>query len=156
MKNQNELTISEAQKLISELKASILKLDELNNKSLTNIKELENLNQKLENYSSILSKFEPKDEEEMFQNYSIYLSFLAQKIEDLGKNEDLKKIQKIIDISDKIVSLSVLKVALIVAVVTTATITDIFTTDRLTILSLIFMIFCICFKSSFFPKSSIF
>ncbi len=120
MKNQNELTISEAQKLISELKASILKLDELNNKSLTNIKELENLNQKLENYSSILSKFEPKDEEEMFQNYSIYLSFLAQKIEDLGKNEDLKKIQKIINISDKIVSLSVLKVALIVAVVTTA------------------------------------
>ncbi|RXI27855.1 hypothetical protein [Aliarcobacter trophiarum] len=120
MKNQNELTISEAQKLISELKASILKLDELNNKSLTNIKELENLNQKLENYSSILSKFEPKDEKEMVQNYSIYLSFLAQKIEDLGKNEDLKKIQKIINISDKIVSLSVLKVALIVAVVTTA------------------------------------
>ena len=85
-----------------------------------NIKELENLNQKLENYSSILSKFEPKDEKEMVQNYSIYLSFLAQKIEDLGKNEDLKKIQKIINISDKIVSRSVLKVALIVAVVTTA------------------------------------
>ena len=120
MKNQNELTISEAQKLISELKASILKLDELNNKSLTNIKELENLNQKLENYSSILSKFEPKNEKEMIKNYSLYLSFLAQKIEDLSKNQDLKKIQKIINISDKIVSLSVLKVALIVAVVTTA------------------------------------
>ena len=120
MKNQNELTISEAQKLISELKASILKLDELNNKSLTNIKELENLNQKLENYSSILSKFEPKDEKEMIENYSLYLSFLGQRIEELGKNQDLKKIERIINISDKIVSLSVVKVSVIVAVVTTA------------------------------------
>ena len=120
MKNQNELTISEAQKLISELKASILKLDELNNKSLTNIKELENLNQKLENYSSILSKFEPKDEKEMVQNYSLYLSFLAQKIEEFGKNQDLKKIERIIKISENIVSLSVIKVVLIVAVITTA------------------------------------
>ncbi len=119
MKNQNELTISEAQKLISELKASILKLDELNNKSLTNIKELENLNQKLENYSSILSKFEPKDEKEMVQAYSHYLSFLAQKIEDLSKNQDLKKIERIIDISERIINLSVIKVAVIVAVVTT-------------------------------------
>ena len=120
MKNQNELTISEAQKLISELKASILKLDELNNKSLTNIKELENLNQKLENYSSILSKFEPKDEKEMIESYSLYLSFLGQRIEELGKNQDLKKIERIINISDKIVSLSVVKVSVIVAVVTTA------------------------------------
>lgn len=71
-------------------------------------------------FKPILLKLQDKDEKEMVQNYSIYLSFLAQKIEDLGKNEDLKKIQKIINISDKIVSLSVLKVALIVAVVTTA------------------------------------
>ena len=120
MENNNEITLSEAKKITGELKASILKLETLNSGVLMNIKELENLNQKLENYSSILSKFEPKDEKEMVQNYSIYLSFLAQKIEDLGKNEDLKKIQKIINISDKIVSLSVLKVALIVAVVTTA------------------------------------
>ena len=120
MEKNDEITISEAKKITGELKASILKLETLNSGVLMNIKELENLNQKLENYSSILSKFEPKDEEEMFQNYSIYLSFLAQKIEDLGKNEDLKKIQKIINISDKIVSLSVLKVAVIVAVVTTA------------------------------------
>ena len=71
-------------------------------------------------FKPILMKLQDIDEKEMVQNYSIYLSFLAQKIEDLGKNEDLKKIQKIINISDKIVSLSVLKVALIVAVVTTA------------------------------------
>ena len=120
MEKNDEITISEAKKITGELKASILKLETLNSGVLMNIKQLENLNQKLENYSSILSKFEPKDEKEMVQNYSIYLSFLAQKIEDLGKNEDLKKIQKIINISDKIVSLSVLKVALIVAVVTTA------------------------------------
>lgn len=120
MEKNDEITISEAKKITGELKASILKLETLNSGVLINIKELENLNQKLENYSSILSKFEPKDEKEMVQNYSIYLSFLAQKIEDLGKNEDLKKIQKIINISDKIVSLSVLKVAVIVAVVTTA------------------------------------
>ena len=120
MEKNDEITISEAKKITGELKASILKLETLNSGVLMNIKELENLNQKLENYSSILSKFEPKDEKEMVQNYSIYLSFLAQKIEDLGKNEDLKKIQKIINISDKIVSLSVVKVAVIVAVVTTA------------------------------------
>ena len=120
MEKNDEITISEAKKITGELKASILKLETLNSGVLMNIKELENLNQKLENYSSILSKFEPKDEKEMVQKYSNYLSFLAQKIEDLGKNEDLKKIQKIINISDKIVSLSVLKVALIVAVVTTA------------------------------------
>ena len=64
-------------------------------------------------------KLQDIDEKEMVQNYSIYLSFLAQKIEDLGKNEDLKKIQKIINISENIVSLSVIKVVLIVAVITT-------------------------------------
>ena len=120
MEKNDEITISEAKKITGELKASILKLETLNSGVLMNIKELENLNQKLENYSSILSKFEPKDESEMIKNYSLYLSFLAQKIEDLGKNEDLKKIERILNIADKIVSLSVLKVALIVAVVTTA------------------------------------
>ena len=74
----------------------------------------------LNKFKPILMKLQDIDDKDMVQNYSIYLSFLAQKIEDLGKNEDLKKIQKIINISDKIVSLSVLKVALIVAVVTTA------------------------------------
>ena len=120
MEKNDEITISEAKKITGELKASILKLETLNSGVLMNIKELENLNQKLENYSSILSKFEPKNEKEMIKNYSLYLSFLAQKIEDLSKNQDLKKIQKIINISDKIVSLSVVKVAVIVAVVTTA------------------------------------
>ena len=120
MEKNDEITISEAKKITGELKASILKLETLNSGVLMNIKELENLNQKLENYSSILSKFEPKNEKEMIKNYSLYLSFLAQKIEDLSKKQDLKKIERIINIGDSIVNLSVLKVALIVAVVTTA------------------------------------
>ena len=120
MEKNDEITISEAKKITGELKASILKLETLNSGVLMNIKELENLNQKLENYSSILSKFEPKDEKEMIDNYSLYLSFLGQRIEELGKNKDLKKIERIINISDKIVSLSVVKVSVIVAVVTTA------------------------------------
>ena len=120
MEKNDEITLSEAKKITGELKASILKLETLNSGVLMNIKELENLNQKLENYSSILSKFEPKNEKEMIKNYSLYLSFLAQKIEDLSKNQDLKKIERIINIGDRIVNLSVLKVALIVAVVTTA------------------------------------
>ena len=98
---------------LQELTRVIEKLDEIQKAQ----KVIENEQQK---YLKVLNNLQDKDEKEMVQNYSIYLSFLAQKIEDLGKNEDLKKIQKIINISDKIVSLSVLKVALIVAVVTTA------------------------------------
>ena len=119
MEKNEEITLSEAKKITGELKASILKLEALNSGVIANMQELKNLNQKLEAYSSILRKFEPKNEKEMVQNYSLYLSFLAQKIEDLNKNKDLKKIEKIISISDKIVSLSVIKVVLIVAVVTT-------------------------------------
>ncbi|MFA7085623.1 MAG: hypothetical protein WC145_03040 [Aliarcobacter sp.] len=70
-------------------------------------------------FKPILQKLKDKDEKEMVQNYSLYLSFLAQKIEEFGKNQDLKKIERIINISDKIVSLSVIKVVLIVAVITT-------------------------------------
>ncbi|MGJ0337245.1 hypothetical protein [Aliarcobacter cryaerophilus] len=120
MEKNDEITLSEAKKITGELKASILKLEALNSGVFVNIKELKNLNQKLETYSAILNKFESRDEKEMVQNYSLYLSFLATKIEDLSKNQDLKKIERIINISDKIVSLSVLKVAVIVAVVTTA------------------------------------
>lgn len=74
---------------------------------------------KLESYTSILSKFESKDESEMIANYSLYLSSLTQKISNLSKSEDLKRIEKIINVADKIVNLSVLKVSVIVAVITT-------------------------------------
>ena len=98
---------------LEKISEAIEKLDEIQ-------KTQKQITDDLIKFKPILLKLQDKDDKEMVQNYSNYLSFLAQKIEDLGKNEDLKKIQKIINISDKIVSLSVLKVALIVAVVTTA------------------------------------
>ncbi|AYJ79602.1 hypothetical protein AN286_05385 [Aliarcobacter cryaerophilus ATCC 43158] len=120
MEKNDEVTISEAKRVTAELKASILKLDVLNQDVINNITQLQDLNSKMKDYTSIISKFESKDEKEMVRNYSLYLSFLAQKIEDLGKNQDLKKIERIINISNKIVSLSVVKISVIVAVVTTA------------------------------------
>ena len=80
-------------------------------------KIIENEQQK---YLKVLNNLQYKDEKEMIDNYSLYLSFLGQRIEELGKNQDLKKIERIINISDKIVSLSVVKVSVIVAVITTA------------------------------------
>lgn len=97
---------------LQELTRVIEKLDEIQKAQ----KVIENEQQK---YLKVLNNLQDKDEKEMVQNYSLYLSFLAQKIEEFGKNQDLKRIEKIINISDKIVSLSVIKVVLIVAVVTT-------------------------------------
>ncbi len=119
MENNDEITLSEAKKITGELKASILKLEALNIDVISNIEELQKLNEKMKDYTSIISKFEPKNEQEMIKNHSLYLSFLSQKLEDLGKNQELKKIENIINVADKILNLSVLKVVLIVAVVTT-------------------------------------
>lgn len=119
MVNNDEITLSEAKKVTAELKASILKLDALNQEVVNNITQLQNLNSKMKDYTSIISKFEPKNEQEMIKNYSLYLSFLSQKLEDLGKNQELKRIEKIINVADKIFNLSVIKVVLIVAVITT-------------------------------------
>lgn len=99
-------------KKLEEITISINKLDEIQ-KTQTAIVY------KLEGYTSILSKFESKDESEMIANYSLYLSYLTQKISNLSKSEDLKRIEKIINLADKIVNLSVLKVSVIVAVITT-------------------------------------
>lgn len=119
MEKNDEITLSEAKRVTAELKASILKLDVLNQEVTNNITQLQNLNSKLKNYTSIISKFEPKNDQEMIKNYSLYLSFLAQKLEDLGRNQELKRIEKITNIANKILNLSVLKVVLIVVVVTT-------------------------------------
>lgn len=119
MENNDEITLSEAKRVTAELKASILKLDVLNQEVVNNITQLKELNSKMKDYTFILNKFEPKNEQEMIKNYSLYLSFLAQKLEDLGKNQELKKIERIINVTDKILNLSVLKVVLIVAVITT-------------------------------------
>ena len=80
-------------------------------------KIIENEQQK---YLKVLNNLQDKNEKEMIENCSLYLSFLAKKIEDLSKNQDLKKLERIINISDKLVNLSVVKVSVIVAVITTA------------------------------------
>lgn len=99
-------------KKLEEITISINKLDEIQ-------KTQKEITDKLENYSSILSKFNFKNEQELTANYSSYLAFLSKKIDDLLKNENLKKLEKILDKTDYIVNLSVFKVAVIVAVITT-------------------------------------
>ncbi len=116
MENNNEITLSEAKKITGELKASILKLESLNTQVVSNISQLEELNQKMKDYTSVLSRFEFKDEREMSLNYAVYLSFLGKKIDELSKSSSLKKLEFIVDNSNKIVKFSTLKLGLIVAI----------------------------------------
>lgn len=105
---QKSIYLQELQKITG----VINKLDEIQ-------KTQKEITDKLESYSSILNKFNFKNEQELTANYSSYLAFLSKKIDDLLKNENLKKLEKILDKTDYIVNLSVFKVAVIVAVITT-------------------------------------
>ena len=116
MENNSEITLSEAKKITGELKASILKLDALNTQVVSNISQLEELNQKMKDYTSVLSRFEFKDEKEMSLSYASYLSFISKKIDELSKNSNLKKLEFIVDNSNKIVKFSTLKLGLIAAI----------------------------------------
>ena len=116
MENNNEITLSEAKKITGELKASILKLESLNTQVVSNISQLEELNQKMKDYTSVLSRFEFKDEKEMSLSYASYLSFISKKIDELSKNSYLKKLEFIVDNSSKIVGFATLKLGLIAAI----------------------------------------
>ena len=116
MENNNEITLSEAKKVTAELKASILKLDALNQDVVNNITQLQDLNSKMKDYTSLLSRFEFTDEKEMTLNYASYLSFISKKIDELSKNSNLKKLEFIVDNSNKIVKFSTLKLGLIAAI----------------------------------------
>ena len=116
MENNNEITLSEAKKITGELKASILKLESLNTQVISNISQLEELNQKMKDYTSVLSRFEFKDEKEMSLSYASYLSFIGKKIDELSKNSNLKKLEFIVDNSSKIVGFATLKLGLIAAI----------------------------------------
>ena len=116
MENNNEITLSEAKKITGELKASILILESLNTQVISNISQLEELNQKMKDYTSVLSRFEFKNEKEMSLNYASYLSFISKKIDELSKNSNLKKLEFIVDNSNKIVKFSTLKLGLIAAI----------------------------------------
>jgi hypothetical protein len=116
MENNNEITLSEAKKITGELKASILKLESLNTQVVSNISQLEELNQKMKDYTSVLSRFEFKNEKEMSLNYVAYLSFISKKIDELSKSSSLKKLEFIVDNSNKIVKFATLKLGLIAAI----------------------------------------
>ena len=116
MENNNEITLSEAKKITGELKASILKLESLNTQVISNISQLEELNQKMKDYTSVLSRFEFKDEKEMSLSYASYLSFISKKIDELSKSSSLKKLEFIVDNSNKIVKFATLKLGLIAAI----------------------------------------
>ncbi len=105
----DEITLSEAKRVTAELKASILKLDALNEEVMTNIIQLQELNSKMQTYSSILSKFEFKSEFEMTASFASYLAFLSKKIDELSKNSNLRKLENIVLNSNNIVNFSVAK-----------------------------------------------
>lgn len=109
MENNEEITLSEAKKVTAELKASILKLDVLNQEVINNITQLQDLNSKMKDCVSIINKFEFKDEAEMSANYGAYLSFLTKKIDELSKNSNLKKLENIVSNSNGIVNFSIAK-----------------------------------------------
>lgn len=109
MESNNEITLSEAKRVTAELKASILKLDALNQEVLNNIQLLEQSNTMLKGYMSILSRFNFKDEQELTTNYASYLAFLSKKIDELSKNSNLKKLENIVLNSNNIVNFSIAK-----------------------------------------------
>lgn len=67
-------------------------------------------------FKPILLKLQDKDEKEMSLNYATYLSFIGKKIDELSKNSNLKKLEFIVDNSNKIVKFATLKLGLIVAI----------------------------------------
>ena len=67
-------------------------------------------------FKPILLKLQDKDEKEMSLNYAAYLSFIGKKIDELSKNSNLKKLEFIVDNSNKIVKFATLKLGLIAAI----------------------------------------
>ena len=67
-------------------------------------------------FKPILEKLKDKDEKEMSLNYAAYLSFIGKKIDELSKSSSLKKLEFIVDNSNKIVKFATLKLGLIVAI----------------------------------------
>ena len=80
----------------------IEKLDEIQ-------KTQKEITDKLESYTSILNKFNFKSEAEMTVNYASYLAFLSKKIDELSKNSNLKKLEKIVSNSSNIINFSIIK-----------------------------------------------
>lgn len=116
MENNNDITLNEARKITSELKASILKLDALNQEVLNNIQLLEEANITLKGYMTIISRFDFQDEAQMTAKYSSYLAFLSRKIDELSKHSNLKKLENIVSNSNNIVNFSIAKLAVTITI----------------------------------------
>ena len=67
-------------------------------------------------FKPILLKLQDKDEKEISLRYVAYLSFISKKIDELSKSSSLKKLEFIVDNSNKIVKFATLKLGLIVAI----------------------------------------
>ena len=67
-------------------------------------------------FKPILLKLQDKDEKEISLNYATYLSFISKKIDELSKSSSLKKLEFIVDNSNKIVKFATLKLGLIAAI----------------------------------------
>ena len=87
----------------------IEKLDEIKKKK-------KEISDDLIQFKPILEKLKDKDEKEMSLNYAAYLSFIGKKIDELSKSSSLKKLEFIVDNSNKIVKFATLKLGLIAAI----------------------------------------
>ena len=67
-------------------------------------------------FKPILLKLQDKDEKEISINYATYLSFIRKKIDELSKSSSLKKLEFIVDNSNKLVKFATLKLGLIAAI----------------------------------------
>ena len=94
---------------LQELTRVIEKLDEIQ-------KIQKEISDDLIQFKPILLKLQDKDEREVSLNYAAYLSFLGKKIDELSKNSNLKKLEFIVDNSNKIVKFATLKLGLIAAI----------------------------------------
>lgn len=109
MENNNEITLSEAKRVTAELKASILKLDALNQDVANNIQLLEEANTMLKGYMSILSRFNFQTEHQMAENFGVYISFISKQLDKFSKNSNLKRLENIVLNSNNIINFSVAK-----------------------------------------------
>lgn len=116
MPNNDEITISEAKRVTAELKASILKLDVLNQEVINNITQLQDLNSKLNSYTQIINKFEFSDEDKLVANYSAHLFYLSQKIDGLFSNPSVLRLQKILDKSNSVINFSISKLIITITI----------------------------------------
>lgn len=95
---QKSIYLQELQKITG----VINKLDEIQ-------KTQQDITNKLDSCSSVLNKFNFKDEQELTTNYASYLAFLSKKIDELSKNSNLKKLENIVSNSNGIVNFSIAK-----------------------------------------------